>query len=134
MVQISGLTCLDPAEASKLVEFGVTSTDRLLLVAARKQGREDLARETDIEEDKILALVHLADMTRVNGIGAEYCSLLDSVGVHTLKQLSRRSPTRLFDDIAEINHDQKVVRRLPSESELADWIKAAKKLESKVRY
>ena len=134
MARISGLACLDPADAAKLVDFGVTSTDRLLLVAARKQGREDLAQETDLDEDQILYLVHLADLMRVEGIGTEYCSLLEKVGVHTLKQLSRRSPVRLFDDICELNEDQRVVRRLPSESELVDWIAAAKKLESKVRY
>lgn len=134
MVQISGLACLDPAEASKLVDFGVTSTDRLLLVASRKQGREDLARETSIEEEKILALVHLADMTRVDGIGAEYCSLLDKAGVHTLKQLSRRSPQRLLDDLVELNQEQRAVRRLPSLSELESWVESAKELESKIRY
>lgn len=134
MVRIAGLACLDPAEAEKLVNFGVTSTDRLLLVAAHKQGREDLSQETDIGEDSILALVHLADMMRVDGIGSEYCTLLNEVGVNTLKQLSRRSPTRLFDDICQLNQERRVVRRLPSETELEDWIEIAKKLDSEVRY
>ena len=134
MVRIAGLAGLDPAKADKLVNFGVTSTDRLLLVAARKQGREDLSHETDIAEDAILALVHLADLMRVDGIGSEYCSLLDEAGVHTLKQLSRRSPSRLFEDICHLNRENRVVRRLPSESEIESWIEKAKKLDSKVRY
>jgi hypothetical protein len=134
MVQISGLACLDPELAEKLVNFGVTSTDRLLLVAARKQGREDLSHETSIDEDSILALVHLADMMRVEGIGSEYCTLLNEVGVNTLKQLSRRSPSRLFDEICQENKARRIVRRLPSESELVVWIKEAKKLNSAVRY
>ncbi|MFP3854252.1 MAG: DUF4332 domain-containing protein [Anaerolineales bacterium] len=134
MGQITGLACLDSAEAGKLVSFGVTSTDRLLLVAAHKQGREDLARETNLDEDKILYIVHLADMMRVQGIGTEYSSLLEQAGVQTLKQLSRRSPSRLFDDIKELNSDERVVRRLPSEDDLEHWIDEAKELDSLIRY
>lgn len=134
MGRILELHCLDPTEASRLVDFGIASTDRLLLIGAHKQGREDIAAETEIAEELLLRLVHLADLMRVNGIGTEYCGLLDEAGVHTLKQLARRSPERLFDDLQELNQDGRVVRRLPSRSDIKSWIDHATELESIITY
>ncbi len=134
MGRILDLHCLDQTEASRLVEFGIESTDRLLLIGAHKQGREDIAAETDIDEDTLLRLVHLADMMRVDGVGTEYCGLLDHAGVRTLKQLARRSPERLFNDLQELNEDGRVVRRLPSAPDVSSWVEQATALVSVIRY
>lgn len=130
MGRILDLDYLQPDEAERLVTFGVASTDRLLLIAAHKKGREDLSQETGIDEDRLLHLVHLADMIRLKGIGSEYCDLLDQVGVGTLEKLSRRDAERLYEDLADLNDDHKIVRRLPSPEDVADWIVQAKSTAS----
>jgi predicted flap endonuclease-1-like 5' DNA nuclease len=132
MGRIRDLHCLRTNEANQLVDFGVTSTDRLLLVASKRQGREDLAEETGISESKILRLVQLADLMRVKGIGSEYTRLLDRVGVQTLKQLGRRSPQRLMDDFANLNSERQVVQRMPSIGDVRDWVEGAKRMASLV--
>lgn len=134
MGRILDLHCLESAEASRLVEFGIASTDRLLLIAAHKQGREDIAEETGIKEDRILQLVHVADLMRVKGVGPEYCLLLDHVGVHTLKQLGRRSAERLYEDLIDRNEEGRLVRRLPSPSDVDQWVDGARLLDSVIRY
>jgi predicted flap endonuclease-1-like 5' DNA nuclease len=134
MGQILNLRCFEANEAFRLVAFGIVSTDRLLLVAAHKQGREDIAEATDLPEDRILRAVHCADLMRVNGIGTEYVGLLDAVGVRTLKQLARRSVDRLYADMEEQNRAQPVVRRLPSPDDVAAWVSDAEALESVISY
>lgn len=134
MGRIVDLHCLAASEASRLVSFGITSTDRLLLVAAHKQGREDIARETDLAEEKILQAVHNADLMRVDGIGTEYAGLLEEVGVRTLKQLARRSPERLFEDLDARNDQRAVVRRMPSEADVQSWVVHAQRLDSIISY
>lgn len=134
MGRILDLHCLDSAEASRLVEFGIGSTDRLLMIAAHKQGREDIAEETGIKEDRILQFVHVADLMRVKGVGPEYCLLLDEVGVHTLKQLGRRSAERLYEDLIERNDVDRLVRRLPSPPDVDQWVEGARQLDSVIRY
>lgn len=132
MGRIRDVHCLKANEATRLVNFGVTSTERLLLIASNRQGRQDLAEETGLPEDKILQVVQLADMMRVKGIGCEYTRLLDRVGVQTLKQLGRRSPERLMDDLTNLNSERQVVRRLPSLADVAGWVDGAKHLASLV--
>ncbi|MGA9532337.1 MAG: DUF4332 domain-containing protein [Anaerolineales bacterium] len=134
MGMIVHLHCLAASEAHLLVSFGIASTDRLLLVAAHKQGREDIANETDLAEDKILQAVHNADMMRVDGIGTEYAGLLEEVGVRTLKQLARRNPERLYEDLEARNEKQAVVRRMPSPSDVHCWVRNAHQLDSIISY
>lgn len=134
MGRILDLHCLDGAEASRLVEFGIGSTDRLLMIAAHKQGREDIAEETGIKEERLLQMVHFADLMRVKGVGPEYCLLLDEVGVHTLKQLGRRSAERLYDDLVDRNNESRLVRRMPSSSDVDNWVEGAQLLDSLIRY
>jgi len=134
MGRIVDLHCLGANEAFRLVSFGITSTERLLLVAAHKQGREDIASETDLPEDKVLQAVHNADMMRVDGIGTEYAGLLEEVGVRTLKQLARRSAERLYQDLEARNQERAVVRRLPSEGDVQAWVVGAQQLDSVISY
>jgi len=134
MGRIEDLHCLDIHETGSLVQFGIASTDRLLLVAARKQGREDLAQETGIAEEKILRIVNLADLLRVKGVGAEYGHLLAEAGVHTLKQLARRSADRLHQDLVGLNQHNALVRRLPSVVEVESWVNGAQLLDPIVRH
>lgn len=129
MGRIRNLHCLKSNEVRRLVDFGVASTDRLLLIAAGRQGRQDLAQETGLSEEKILEAAQLADLMRVKGIGCEYTRLLDRVGIHSLKQLGRRSPERLLEDFEAINDNGQVVRRLPSLDNVASWIAGAKRLQ-----
>jgi hypothetical protein len=134
MGRIEDLHCLEANDAGKLAAFGIASTDRLLLVAARKQGREDLAQETGIPEEKILRVVNLADLLRVKGVGAEYGHLLGEAGVHTLKQLARRSADRLFQDLVGLNRQGGLVRRMPSIVEVENWVDGAQAIDSMVHH
>lgn len=130
MGRILDLRYLEPDEADRLVHFGVASTDRLLLVAAHKKGREDLSRETGIAEDRLLHIVHLADMMRVKGIGCEYSDLLDRAGVQTLAELRDCGPEQLHQNLIDLNHDHEIVRRLPSESDVHAWVEGAQSINS----
>ena len=134
MGRILDLHCLKSADKNKLIAFGISSTARLLLIAADRGGRELVAAETGIDEARLLETVHLADLMRVNGIGAEYAALLGQAGVRTLKQLARRSPDRLFTDLQALNAQARQVRRMPASQDIATWVEAAGGLESRISH
>lgn len=130
MGRILDLRYLEPDEAERLVDFGVASTDRLLLVAAHKKGREDLSQETGIAEERLLHIVHLADMMRVKGIGSEYSDLLDQAGVQTLAKLEDCGPDQLHQELIDLNEEQQIVRRVPSEGDVRAWVDGAQSINS----
>ena len=134
MVKIINIEGIGPKYAKRLVNYGIRTTERLLLIAAHKRGREDLSEQTKIPEKLILEWVNLADLIRIKGIGEEYSDLLEEAGVDTVKELGRRRPDTLYSTLVEINRAKNIVRRIPSKKDVETWVKKAKRLSPLVRY
>jgi hypothetical protein len=54
---------------------------------------------------------------------------LEAAGVDSVPELAQRNAASLAAKMAELNDAKALVRRSPSEAEVADWIEQAKTLE-----
>jgi len=120
--------------SQKLHEAGIVTVEALLDAGANSKGRQELEEKTGIGHALILEWVNLADLMRIKGVGEEYSDLLEEAGVDTVKELRNRNPEHLYDALASINAEKKLVRQLPSRRQVADWVSQAKALPSKVSY
>lgn len=118
----------------KLQEAGIRTTEKLLEVAATPKGRKEVAEKTGISEKLILEWVNLSDLFRIKGVGSEYSDLLEEAGVDTVVELGNRNPANLFKMLDEANAKKKLVRKLPTEEQVKDWVDQAKKLPRIVSY
>ncbi len=134
MTKLVAVEGIGPVYAQKLTDAGVTSLENLLERGATPQGRKDLAEATDISGALILEWVNRADLFRVKGIGEEYSDLLESAGVDTVPELANRNGANLYEKLKEVNDAKKLVRRLPTKSQVEGWVAAAKELSRKVSY
>ena len=134
MPSIIDVEGIGPAFKKKLKAVGVSTTEKLLEVAATPKGRKELAEKTGIGDALILEWVNLADLFRIKGVGSEYSDLLEEAGVDTVVELSKRVPKNLYEKIVEINTTKKLVRKMPVEKQVADWVAQAKKLPRIVSY
>jgi predicted RecB family nuclease len=132
MGSIGELRGIHPKEATRLRKAGVRTTESLLRHASNKQGRNALAKATDLDAEKLLDWVNRADLMRIKGVGAEYADLLKMVGVDTVKTLRRRNPRSLLNSMIEVNDSERLVRRLPTESMVAAWVELAADTEPSV--
>lgn len=106
----------------------------LLEKCASKAGRAAVAKETGINEKFILKWTNHADLFRINGVGPEFSKLLEASGVDTVKELRNRVPANLHAKQLEVNESKRLVRRLPSEEQVADMVEQAKNLDPKMTY
>lgn len=134
MTSIIDVEGIGPVYKKKLKEVGIATTEKLLEVAATPKGRKELAEKTGIDEGLILEWVNLADLYRIKGIGSEYSDLLEEAGVDTVVELAKRVPKNLFAKMEEINAAKKLVRKMPVEKQVADWVEQAKELPRIVKY
>ena len=118
----------------KLKAIGVATTEKLLELGATPKGRKELAEKTGIGEALILEWVNHSDLYRIKGVGSEYSDLLEEASVDTIVELSKRVAKNLYEKMVEVNAAKKLVRKLPVEKQVADWIEQAKKLPRKVSY
>jgi predicted flap endonuclease-1-like 5' DNA nuclease len=134
MAKIIDVEGIGTKYAEKLSKAGVGSTDALLKAGASPKGRKELSEKTGIDHGLILEWVNHVDLYRIKGVGSEYSDLLEAAGVDTIPELAQRKAANLMQKMVEVNKTKKLVRKLPVEAQVADWIEQAKKLHRVVTY
>ena len=134
MAKLSDIEGIGEAYSGKLEAAGISSLENLLSTACEKKGRKELAEKTGISEKLILNWVNRADLSRVKGISTQYADLLEFAGVDTVPELAQRNAENLTAKMAEINEEKNLVRKLPTASQVADWIAQAKELPRVINY
>ena len=134
MSKLSLIEGIGEAYEAKLKEAGVASVEELLVTCASKKGRASLAEKTGISEKLILKWANHADLARIKGIGGEYAELLEAAGVDTVPELAQRKAENLWAKMVEINEAKKLVRKLPTQSQVEDWVKQAGALPRAIQY
>lgn len=120
--------------AGKLAAKGISTAEELLEKGASPQGRKNIAAETGISAKLLLEWINHVDLFRIKGVGEEYADLLEASGVDTIPELAQRNPENLYGKLVEVNDKKKLVRRLPSDSQVKDWIEQAKELPRVINY
>ncbi len=134
MSKLSIIEGIGETYEAKLEAAGVKSVEALLTAGATKKGRAELAEKADISEKLILKWTNHADLARIKGIGGEYAELLEASGVDTVPELAMRKAENLFKKMQEVNEAKSLVRKLPTEAQVKDWIKQAGELPRVMQY
>ena len=134
MAQIADIEGIGEAYAKTLAEKGVTTTEALLEKCATPADRQKLAAETNLSGKLILKWANRADLARIKGIGSEYADLLEAAGVDTVPDLARRNAGNLYQALVATNEEKKLVRKVPTENQVTDWVSQAKSLPRILAY
>jgi len=134
MAKIMAIEGIGEVYAQRLQEAGIRTTQALLEKGASPQGRKEIAEKTGITGTLILEWVNHADLFRIKGVGEEYSDLLEAAGVDTVPELAQRNPEHLYQKLVEVNQEKKLVRRLPTQAQVSDWIEQSKQLPRVVTY
>jgi predicted flap endonuclease-1-like 5' DNA nuclease len=133
MVQLRHLGSIPAASRRQLHDIGVDTTERLLLLAARKTGRADLAHQAALPEEQILRWARLADVLRVPGIGPAYAVLLNRLGIESIADLRRQKADQLYKELTALNSPRRKIRRLPARHQIEAWIGLARRIQPSVK-
>lgn len=115
-----------------LRKAGITSIDDLLRAGSTRRKRYYLAKRVGVSPSTVFRWVRRADLFRISGIGKQYSSLLESAGVNSVENLSRRNPYNLYQQLIETNWEKSMVKRTPPLEKVEDWIEDAKTLKQLV--
>jgi len=134
MTDIEKVEGIGPVHAKDLTKAGVYTTEDLLREGTTPTGRKEIEEVSGIPHKLILKWVNMVDLFRIKGVSEEYSELLKEAGVDTIPELSQRNPEHLYNMVVEINDKKNLVRLLPSENEIKDWIEQAKTLPRVIKY
>ena len=134
MANVEDIEGVGAASAAKLEAAGVKTIEGLLSAGGTAKGRADLVEKTGISDMLILKWVNHADLIRIKGVGPEISEILEASGVDSVKELAQRNATNLRVKMEEVNDAKKLVRQLPSESQVQGFIDEAKTLPGAVSH
>ena len=134
MAKLNTIEGIGEAYMAKLEAVGITSVEGLLEACATKKGRVAVAEKTEITEKLVLRWANQADLSRIKGVGGEYAELLEAAGVDTVPELAGRKAENLFKKMQEVNEAKSLVRKLPTEAQVADWVAQAGTLPRILQY
>ncbi|MFN8619349.1 MAG: DUF4332 domain-containing protein [Chloroflexota bacterium] len=119
---------------TQLRAVGIVTLEDLLLRGATRRGRQEIVDATGISGKLVLRWVNNADLFRIRGVGTQFADLLEAAGVDTVVELALRRPDNLTARLATTNEIRHLVRQVPSEAQVTDWIRQARELPRIVAY
>ena len=134
LTPVSEIEGIGQVYTQKLAEIGIKSTADLLKYGKDRKGREELVEKLQVSDKLVLKWVNMADLMRIPGIGEQYSELLEKAGVDTVKELRNRNPKKLQAALAVSNEMHHLVKRLPSLSDVENWVETAKEIEPLISY
>ncbi len=134
MAKLTTVEGIGEIQAQKLIDAGIPTTQALLEAGRTPQGRKELAEKTGVGDERILDWVNRVDLFRVKGIGEEYSDLLEWAGVDTVPELAQRNPENLHQKLVEVNKEKELVRQVPGQNQVSDWVAQAKELPRAIDY
>lgn len=134
MARIIDIEGVGEVYAAKLGELGIASVEALLKACETKKGRTQLSEKSGISEKLILRWANHADLFRIKGVAGEYAELLEAAGVDTVPELAKRNAENLTKKMQEVNEEKKLVRRMPTQSQVESWIEQAAALPRVLQY
>ncbi|EOD79508.1 ferredoxin [Grimontia sp. AD028] len=134
MTKLVDIEGIGETYAEKLEAIGISTIEQLLEKGAQPSGRKSIAEDSGISSKLVLKWLNRADLARVKGISTQYADLLEFAGVDTVPELAQRNAANLTAKMAEVNEEKNLVRQLPGESKVEDWIAQAKDLPRAIHY
>jgi hypothetical protein len=128
MKKIIDIEGIGEVYATKLQDIEIKSVEHLLERGGTPKGREEIGAKTGIPHALILRWVNHADLIRIVGVAEQFAELLEASGVDSTPELSHRVAENLHAKMVEVNEQKKLVRRIPSVSQISTWIEQCKTL------
>lgn len=126
---------IGPISAEQLASAGVGTSEALLEQGATAGGRAAIEKATGISGTLILKWVNRLDLMGIKGVGSEYSDLLEAAGVDSPAELAQRNAASLATTFEEVVAARPgIVRRVPTEAEVAGWIAEARHLPKLVEH
>lgn len=95
---------------NKLNNVGIKNTAHLFKKIETKVDREKLASETGVNEEKILDLTKLTDLSRVKWIGPVFARIFLDSGTGTVEKLSLSNAKTPYKKLVDINNEKKYTK------------------------
>lgn len=126
---IAQLPGLSPEDCQKLIDIGIHSTLQLVAQTQTPAQQQQLAIQIQVHLQHIKKWAALASLSRIPGVGCDFCGTLLHAGIASPQQLARTSLPRLHHQILKLHVSELQSRETcPTLEDISAWIQQARLL------
>ncbi len=119
---------------SKLNEVGIKNTAHLFKRIKTNADREKLSAEIGVNEEEILELTKLTDLSRVKWIGPVFARIFLDSGTDTVEKLSKSDAKTLYKNLVDINDEKGYTKAKYIENDVRLCIDVAQMVPKVIEY
>jgi hypothetical protein len=119
---------------NKLNSAGIKNTAHLFKRVKTNDDRNKLAAETGIDDEEIVELTKLTDLSRVKWIGPIFARLFLESGTDTVEKLSKADAESLYIKLIEINSEKGYTKAKFIENDVGLCINVAQMVPKSIEY
>ena len=109
----------------QLHALGIDSAETLLQNTRTEQQITAIAGTIGVTKRHVRGWIGRAELALIRGIGDDYVELLYAARIYNPQMLASQHQDELFESLHAANRRRRLVRRVPTAPQLAQWIGAA---------
>ncbi len=133
-VKLADFPRVSKGTISKLEKSGLHNTAQLYDQITSSEKRKKLAYSLQIDENEILELAKLTDLSRIKWVGATAARMLYDVGIDTAEKISKADYYELHKKINQHNKEQNIYNGHIGVNDIKIMIDAAKEVPIEIEY
>jgi hypothetical protein len=114
---------IEPHYRIELPKVGIGTLDDLLLRTKEKKERHELALRLLVPKEVFIQWIEKARLVQVKGLGIKNLRLLEKAGIHSISDLAKENPEKLYEKIRELSPSTSI----PKKAKIRIWIREAQK-------
>ena len=114
---------IEPRYQMELPRVGITTLDDLLSRTKEKKELDELALRLLVPKEIFVQWIEKARLVQIKGLGIENLRLLEEAGIHSISDLAREDPDKLYEKIGELLP----ATSIPKKAKIRIWIREAQK-------
>jgi len=118
----------------KLEKIGIKNTLKLFDKITTPQNRKILSKQTGIDENEILKLSQLTDLSRIKWVNHTFANALFLSGFDTAEKVANADPQELFEKVKKINEEKKLFPAHIGIKDMKRVVESARRLSLDVTY
>jgi len=131
---LSKFVGVDKRNTDKLASMGIEDVEQMLKLGRTREGRQELVRQSGLEEVIILKFVKLSDLARIHGVKNIHTRLYHDAGFDTIEKMAQWDPVELREMLIKFAERTKFDGMAPMPKEALCTVEAAKKLPIILEY
>jgi hypothetical protein len=132
--KIAEFSIVSKETAEKLEHIGVKNTFQLFDLVLNKTDRKKLSDTTGINENDILELAKLTDLSRIKWVGVTFAVILYEMGIDTVEKVSKTDPVDLHQKLIQINSEKKIFKGQIGLNDIKILVEAAKEVPLEIAF